>query len=40
VRAIGDYIKNWNKDSKPFNWTKSADGIIHRIHKTKTAYSN
>jgi transposase len=40
VRAIEDYIKNWNKDSKPFTWTKSADGSIHCIHKTKTAYLN
>jgi transposase len=38
VKAIGDYIKNWNRDGKPFKWTKSADVIIHRIHKTKTAY--
>jgi hypothetical protein len=24
VKAIQEYIKSWNKDSKPFKWTKSA----------------
>jgi transposase len=24
VKAIKEYIKSWNKESKPFTWTKSA----------------
>jgi hypothetical protein len=35
VRAIGEYSKNWNKDSKPFTWTKSADGIFTVYIKSK-----
>jgi hypothetical protein len=40
VKAIKEYIKPWNKDSKPFTWTKSAGEIIGSIKKAKDAYSN
>jgi transposase len=40
IKAIKDYIKNWNKSSKSFKWTKSADTIIASIDKAKYAYSN
>jgi transposase len=40
VKAIQEYIKTWNKDSKPFKWTKSADEIIGSIKKAKAVYSN
>jgi transposase len=40
VKAIKEYIKSWNKESKPFTWTKSADVIIGSITKAKAAYSN
>jgi hypothetical protein len=39
VGAIKEYIENWNKESKAFRWTKSADVIMGSIHKAKTAYS-
>jgi transposase len=38
--AIKEYIENWNKESKAFRWTKSADAIMGGIHKAKAAYSN
>jgi hypothetical protein len=28
VKAIKEYIKSWNKESKPFRWTKSAGEIM------------
>jgi transposase len=40
VKAIKDYIVNWNKNSRPFTWTKSADTILSSIDKAKSAYSN
>jgi hypothetical protein len=40
VKAIKEYIKSWNKESKPFRWTKSAGEIMVGIKKAKAAYSN
>jgi transposase len=40
VAAIKEYIEYWNKNCKPFKWTKSATDIIDSINKAKTAYSN
>jgi hypothetical protein len=40
VKAVENYIKNRNRDGKPFKWTKSVQVIIYVIHKAKTAYSN
>jgi hypothetical protein len=40
VKAIKEYIKSWNKESKPFTWTKSAGEIMGSIKKAKAAYSN
>jgi hypothetical protein len=35
VTAIKEYIKSWNKESKPFRWTKSAGEIMGSIKKQK-----
>jgi hypothetical protein len=40
VKAIKEYITSWNKESKPFTWTKSAGKIMDSIKKAKAAYSN
>jgi transposase len=40
VNAIKEYIESWNKESKPFRWTKSAGEIMGGIKKAKAAYSN
>jgi transposase len=34
--AIKEYIIGWNKNSKPFKWTKSTSDILCSIEKTKT----
>ncbi|MDR1374246.1 MAG: hypothetical protein LBJ24_04670 [Treponema sp.] len=39
VGAIKEYRENWNKESKAFRWTKSADVIMSSIHKAKSTYS-
>jgi hypothetical protein len=40
VKAIKEYIESWNKESKPFTWTKSAGEIMGGIKKAKAVYSN
>jgi transposase len=35
IKAIKEYIKSWNKEGKPFKWTKSADEIMGGIKKQK-----
>jgi hypothetical protein len=40
VKAIKEYIKSRNKESKPFRWTKSAGEIKDGIKKAKATYSN
>jgi transposase len=40
VAAIKEYIEDWNKNCKPFKWTKSATDITDSINKAKTTYSN
>jgi transposase len=40
VESIKEYIKEWNKDSKPFLWAKPARAITGSKNKTRTAYSN
>ncbi len=49
--ALENRIKTWNKDARPFQWTKTADQIIDRIcrycrrisepaHSTRTPHSS
>jgi transposase len=33
VRAIADYIRNRNKDPKPFVWTAKASSILRKVHR-------
>jgi hypothetical protein len=40
VGAIKAYTEEWNKNSRPFRWTKSAKDIMGSINKAKAAYSN
>jgi transposase len=35
ITAIKDYIKNWNKSGRKFQWSKSGDEIIRKINKRK-----
>jgi transposase len=35
IRAIRDYIKNWNKSKRSFVWTKKPDDIIFKIQKAR-----
>lgn len=39
-KAIKEYINTWNKEGKPFKWTKPADAITGNIKRAKAAYSN
>jgi hypothetical protein len=40
IAAIKEYIEDWNKNLKPFKWTKSATDIMTSINKAKAAYLN
>lgn len=38
-RAIGDYIKHWNKSGRCFTWTKTAKEIKGSIKKARSGYT-
>jgi transposase len=36
THTIGTFIDHWNDHPRPFAWTKDADEILGKIHRTKT----
>jgi hypothetical protein len=40
IYDISKCYKSWNKESKPFRWTKSAEEIMGGIKKAKADYSS
>jgi transposase len=38
IKAIRDYIDDWNKSGKKFCWHKTASQILDSVEKAKTAY--
>jgi transposase len=40
IRAIKEFIDNWNENGKPFVWHKSANDILARIEKLKSGYAS
>ncbi|HSW64070.1 MAG TPA: IS630 family transposase, partial [Dissulfurispiraceae bacterium] len=33
VRRIDEYVEKYNKDSRPFVWTATADSILKKIER-------
>ncbi len=31
INTINTYIESWNRDTKPFSWTATADEIITKV---------
>jgi hypothetical protein len=37
IAAIDDYLDKHNDDPKPFSWTASAESIIEKVERGRTA---
>jgi anionic cell wall polymer biosynthesis LytR-Cps2A-Psr (LCP) family protein len=40
VKAIADFVEEYNTHAKPFVWTKSAKKILDKIEKCHTIYGS